>query len=190
MTPSDYSGVFNAIQLTTKPPQIMSLDYIARVAITHQEIYTDVERKTRVPWWVVAALHARESDQDFSKHLHNGDPLTARTVHVPSGRPAQGSPPFTWQQSAIDALADRWWPQLWCLSSALEFCERYNGLGYQKRGVMSPYLWSWTSGYQSGLYVADGTFDPKAVSKQPGVAAIFKTLQNKGVSLDLGALTC
>jgi lysozyme family protein len=57
-----------------------------------------------VPWELIAALHEREAGGSFKGHLHNGDPLTGRTYHVPAGRPAKGSPPFTWEASAIDAL--------------------------------------------------------------------------------------
>ena len=40
----------------------------------------------------------------FDQHLHNGDPLSGRTTHVPPGRPRPASPPFTWEQSAHDAI--------------------------------------------------------------------------------------
>jgi lysozyme family protein len=49
-------------------------------------------------------------------------------------------------------------------------------MGYKKKGVPSPYLWSYTDQYQAGKYVADGKYDPTAVSKQPGVVAIMKAL--------------
>jgi len=41
---------------------------------------------------------------DFAGHLHNGDPLTDRTTHVPANRPINGTPLFSWQESAVDAL--------------------------------------------------------------------------------------
>jgi lysozyme family protein len=53
---------------------------------------------------VVAVIHQMECSGDFTKHLHNGDTLKARTVQVPTGRPLTGKPPFTWEQSATDAL--------------------------------------------------------------------------------------
>ena len=49
-------------------------------------------------------------------------------------------------------------------------------MGYKKKGVPNPYLWSFTTEYIKGKYVADGRYDPNAVSKQPGVAAIMKDL--------------
>ena len=49
-------------------------------------------------------IHSLEAGLSFARHLHNGDPLSARTVQVPRGRPLADEPPFTWEQSAADAL--------------------------------------------------------------------------------------
>src|SRR5690349_19919529 len=57
------------------------------------------QRSTGVPAPVVIALHGRESTWNFSRHLHEGSPLTHRTRFVPKGRPP-GTPPFTFEQSA------------------------------------------------------------------------------------------
>ena len=57
-----------------------------------------------MPWYVVGLIHTMESSGNFAAHLHNGDPLSARTTHVPAGRPKAGAPPFTWEESATDAL--------------------------------------------------------------------------------------
>ena len=56
-----------------------------------------------IPWWFVAVIHDLEASRNFNAHLHNGDPLTHRTVHVPKNRPP-GNPPFTFEESARDAL--------------------------------------------------------------------------------------
>jgi len=57
--------------------------------------------------WRALALHrasftAWNVYSSFKLHLHNGDPLTARTVNVPKGRPKTGQPPFAWGISAKD----------------------------------------------------------------------------------------
>ena len=52
--------------------------------------------KNNMPWWMVAVIHYREADLDFTGNLANGDPLTHRTVNEPVGRPLTGNPPFTW----------------------------------------------------------------------------------------------
>ena len=54
--------------------------------------------------------------------------------------------------------------------------ERYNGFGYRKRGLVTPYLWSFSNLYIKGKFVADGHFDPNAVSKQCGAALMLKAV--------------
>src|SRR6516165_10228292 len=56
---------------------------IARKIIANRARYAVVEAATGVPWFMIGPIHARESDMDFSTHLHNGDSLKARTHHVP-----------------------------------------------------------------------------------------------------------
>ncbi len=131
-----------------------------------------------MPWWFVGIIHYMEGGGKFTRHLHNGDPLTGRTVNVPKGRPVLGQPPFAGEESAIDALRYMKYDKVtdWSLENCLNLFEKYNGMGYKKKGVQSPYLWSYTDQYQAGKYVADGKYDPTAVSKQPGVVAIMKAL--------------
>ena len=130
------------------------------------------------PWWFVGIIHFMEGGGKFTRHLHNGDPLSSRTVNVPKGRPLIGNPPFSWEESAIDAMRYMKYDKItdWSLENCLNLFERYNGLGYKKKGVPSPYLWSYTQFYTAGKYVADGKYDSTAVSKQPGVVAIMKAL--------------
>ncbi len=180
----DYLGLYSDCELTTDTVKLKQLDYVCRVALTNESLYQLVSHTVNIPWPLIAAIHFRESNQNFKCHLHNGDPLTARTVHVPAGRPVAGQPPFTWVDSAIDALNGVWRPLAWDLASCLEFLERYNGTGYQKHGVNTPYLWDLTNEYVSGLFVADGAFDPDAKESRPGAVALLKTLEEKGVSLD------
>lgn len=147
--------------------------------VAHKDVYVKVETSTGVPWYVVACIHSLEGGLNFGTHLHNGDPLTGRTYHVPAGRPKKGVPPFAWYESAIDALGGEGAHkhEIWSLGYSLNYLETYNGLGYRKRGIPSPYLWSFTDQYKEGKYVADGKFDAKAVSKQTGAAAILKALE-------------
>lgn len=184
LTPNDYEDLWNTCELTTVPRQIGQLDAVCRIAKNNEALYQAVGRFVSVPWPLIAAIHFRESDQNFLLHLHNGDPLTDRTVHVPKGRPEKGNPPFAWADSAVDALEDTWRPSSWSTPGCLEFLERYNGLGYQKHQVYSPYLWNFTNKYISGLYVADGRFDPQRIEVRSGCVAILKVLSLKGVSLD------
>jgi lysozyme family protein len=141
-------------------------------------LYEQVGRQLNIPWAFIGITHGMECGFNFKAHLHNGDPLTARTVQVPKGRPAAGAPPFTWSQSATDALIYKGYHQVadWSVPHMLHLFERYNGMGYRRRGVPTPYLWSYSNLYEKGKFVQDGRFDPNAVSKQCGAALMLKAV--------------
>jgi len=147
--------------------------------------YSDVMRETGVPWFVVGIIHSLESSLNFACHLHNGDPLTARTVHVPKGRPLDGDPPFSWAESAIDALRlerfDVWSP--WTAAGIAFKLESYNGFGYRRfhDEVLSPYLWSFSTHYTAGKYMADGRWSATEVSSECGGMVLLRALSNIGV---------
>lgn len=181
---TNYTELFDSCILTTEPTRILELRSACKTILVNEPIYWKVESETGVPWFVIAFLHYRESNLNFKCHLHNGDPLTERTKHVPKDRPLTGSPPFTWSHSAIDALTGRQHPFRWDVAGVLGFCERYNGLGYRYHQMNSPYLWSCTDKYSSGLFVADGTLDMSKKDARPGVAALLKNMIDTGVSLE------
>lgn len=173
--------------MVIRPEWQDTADAIAKKIIANQERYAAAVSGLSVPWWFIAIVHAMECSLNFKEHLHNGDPLTARTVRVPKDRPPAGAPPFTWEESArdsiffekLDKVAD------WSLASALYHWHRYNGINnkYKTLGIPTPYLWSGSQHYRKGKYVADHQFDTEAVSKQVGAAVLLKAL------IGLGAVT-
>ncbi len=152
--------------------------------VGEQKEYLDVSLATKIPWFVIGAIHILECGANFGRHLHNGDPLTGRTIHVPAGRPVpppkSGAFPYTWIESACDALGSGYpkKPENWDIAYCLNFLEEWNGLGYRERGLASPYIWAATNNYKSGKFTSDGKYDPLAVSDQIGCAAILKLLQD------------
>lgn len=168
-----------------KPSKAGSLAATANKIIEGHKEYMKVEMATGVPWWWVGITHAMESNCDFNTHLHNGDSLKARTYRVPKGRPLKGNPPFEWFESAMDALMMKDLHKIkdWNDPArvAYEF-ERYNGWGYRRfhAEVLSPYLWSHSTHYIRGKYVADGKWSATAVSGQSGAMALLKTLIDNG----------
>ena len=48
--------------------------------------YQAVAARTGVPWAVIAVIHERESSQDWTGSLAQGDPWNRVSVHVPAGR--------------------------------------------------------------------------------------------------------
>ena len=100
----DYQTLFNKAQVDySHLEEIVDRAFFIRM---NRARYDKVAAIAKVPWYVVGAIHSLECNCNFECHLHNGDPLTARTVHVPKGRPIAGNPPFTWEESAVDALGD------------------------------------------------------------------------------------
>lgn len=141
--------------------------------------YQAVQERTGVPWFVIAVIHERESSQNWSRSLAQGDPWNAVSTHVPAGR----GPFLSWEEAAIDALEDCA-PYLgrrkdWSVAGVLVALEMFNGLGYFNRGVPSPYLWAGTDQYKSGKYVADGKYDPSTVDQQMGCAALILALMGR-----------
>lgn len=146
--------------------------------------YEAVGKKRRVPWWWIGITHGLECDYSFARHLHNGDPLSKRTVSVPAGRPDSGSPPFAWEESAEDALKLKGLQLVgeWTLAQALYQWERYNGFGYRDYHptVPTPYLWGGSTYYTAGKYVGDGKWSATAVSNQIGAGVMLRYLVATG----------
>lgn len=161
-----------------REPKYAEIDKLTAKMVANQSRYEAVGDPLNIPWFVIAIIHCMEGSLRFDTHLHNGDPLTKRTIQVPAGRPKTGTPPFTWEESANDALVydklNTWGN--WSLSGILYRLELYNGLGYYRQGINSPYLWSYSNQYTKGKYVQDGRYDPNAISKQCGAAVLLRRL--------------
>lgn len=176
---SSYSKLWNSIQIRDSWQD--RAKRAAHLVLQGKERYKDVSHSSHVPWQLIGVIHLLEGDCSFRTHLHNGDPLSGRTRHVPKGRPVHGEPPFQWEVSAIDALSyDGIKPPLETIDEQFYALERFNGLGYRKKGINSPYLWSGSNHYLRGKYIADGHYDASAVSQQVGAAVVLKTLQALG----------
>lgn len=177
----EYARLWASMEIrASKAPDI---DATAKKIAAKKARYQAVSETTRVPWFMIGAIHAMECGLAFDRHLHCGDPLTARTYHVPAGRPK--APPangerYTWAESAADALTLKGLETIgeWPIERICYELERFNGWGYRlwHQSVLSPYLWSGTNHYSRGKYVADGQWSSTAVSGQSGAMAIIKRL--------------
>lgn len=178
MKPEIYWDMWQSCQV-----DISKIDHIARVAasiISNWPRYTEVKNQTGVPEHVTGVIHYRESDFDFRTYLANGDPLFShtgyplQTVHVPKGL----GPVKDWSQGAAVSFRHEEYDRVkdWSIGNALMWLEIWNGSGYARHGINSPYLWSGTNEYSRGKYVADGQFDPWAVDQQLGCVPILKAL--------------
>ena len=180
---ADYSRLFETCSV--RPQYQPNIDKAVDKMIAHKDRYQALSAAVGVPWTLIAVLHELECSQSFDRHLHNGDPLSAKTVQRPPGRPP-GSPPWTWEVSATDALTVEGFPKWsdWSVGGTLYKLECYNGAGYRlyHPSVLTPYLWSYSNHYSSGKYKADGVFSPSLVSKQPGTAMLLRRLAERDES--------
>lgn len=119
---------------------------------------------------LVAALHYRESGCNFERTIANGTGL-------PNG--------VDFETDAINVLND--WKAGYNmgdqiisdddLAEMLEIAEKYNGTGYRKHNIESPYVYSGTNLYTEGKFASDGEFDENLVDQQPGVYLLITSLQ-------------
>lgn len=145
---------------------------------TNKSRYETIEKATGVPWHFIGCLHFMEASLRFEACLHNGEPWNKKTTIVPKGR----GPWNSFEEAAIDALkydklADK--PKgYWTMARLLEFAESYNGLGYRKKGILSPYVFSYTNlSNEMGKYVADHVYDATKPHNRPSVGSILLMLK-------------
>jgi len=149
-----------------------------------REQYNKVAEEVCAPWYFVGIIHAMEASFNFRAHLHNGDPLSRRTVQVPRGLPKEWIPPDDWVSSASDAIRhDKFADEPdWSLPRMLYRWEAYNGFRSRVlHNIKTPYLWSFSNHYDKGKFVADNVWDANATSKQCGAAVMLKALVEGGI---------
>lgn len=156
---------------------------VAKRLVAAKTRYQAVEHATGVPWPFIAVTHQRESSQNWERSLAQGDPWNRVSTHVPAGR----GPFQSWEAAAIDALVNCG-PYAarnrdWSIAGTLALLEQYNGLGYMRRGLPSPYIWSGTDQYSRGKYVRDGVFDPDEIDKQLGCAGLIMAMMQLDQSI-------
>jgi lysozyme family protein len=178
---AEYQKLFDTCLIS--PAHTVEIEDTTSKIAKNQARYAAVGDPLGIPWFYVGVTHCMEASLDFNCHLHNGDPLTARTVQVPKGRPTSGNPPFKWEDSAMDALTFEGFAgqKDWSLPTMLYRLEAYNGFGYRSHGIFTPYLWSYSNQYTAGKYASDGKFSAVLVSKQVGAAVLIRRLAEKGI---------
>ena len=179
-TLSKYANMYSSAQVTAK--FAATLQAHVNTILKNISTYRMIAYYSKVPWQLVACLHMRESTLNFTRHLHEGSPLTGRTRFVPIGYPRKGpanGKVYSFVESAVDALVTvkelhKWTD--WSVAGMLYIAELYNGAGYIKNNRSNPYLWSGTQHYTGGKYVRDGVYSSSAIDGQLGVAVLLKKL--------------
>jgi lysozyme family protein len=148
-----------------RPSQAKSFTSVAKRLVAGKSRYQGLEAATGVPWFVISVIHEREASQRWDRSIAQGDPWNRVSVHTPRGR----GPFRSFEDAAVDALvncapfAAKWTD--FSAGGTLTLLEHYNGLGYYKRGLPSPYIWAGTNQYSRGKYTSDGKFDPNWMTR-------------------------
>jgi|694.fasta_scaffold36434_8 lysozyme family protein len=143
----------------------------------------------------VAAIHWREASGSFNKSIANGENLGGYIRK--DGRLGQGNPSnsFTptnnWVTNSVEVLSYKVTEKyggpknLNDPASFNDFAERFNGLGYKQRGLVSPYVYAGTDLYTGGKFTSDGKFDSGVFDKQVGTAVLAAAAEG---TLETGGL--
>ena len=174
----NFNELASVMALDAENFKIVELTKVCKKIIIGKPTYEQIEKATGVPWNFVGCLHFMEASLRFEACLHNGQPWNKKTTIVPIGR----GPWNSFVDAAIDALkydklADK--PEgYWTLARMLAFSESYNGTGYRRKGILSPYVFAYTNlSGELGKYVKDHVYDPKAEHNRPSVGAILLMLK-------------
>lgn len=171
---AEYSSLLKRMKVTRQ----MEASTAAARLYEKRARYINVEKKTGVPWRLIAVLHNRESGANFDGVLHNGEHIIGKgkkTKLVPAGR----GPFETWEEAAVDALKLKGFDKItdWSRERMCFCAESFNGFGYrQYRGIPSPYLWAGSNIYVKGKYVKDHKYDPNEVDRQLGCIVVLDRL--------------
>ena len=141
--------------------------------------YKRAEKLTGVDWRIIGILHYMESGCKASTQILNGQRWDRKTTLAPAGYGPWGS----FSESCIDAFERHPFKKDMTISEILKQMERYNGRGYIKKGINSPYLWSFTNNYKSGKFVEKkilfkyvSIYKKNLISRQVGAAVLLKEL--------------
>jgi lysozyme family protein len=76
-----------------RPKHVREVDQLVDRIVVNKKRYKKAGNARGVPWHVVGVTHMLEGSGNFDTHLHNGDPLTARTSNIPGGTAEDGKAP-------------------------------------------------------------------------------------------------
>jgi lysozyme family protein len=122
--------------------------------------------------WVFSGIHYRENDKSFPNwraSMLNGQDISKKSTIVPKGE----GPFKSWEESLDRALYYRPFKAK-NVAEALEYCERYNGIGNRYHGQESTYVLGFTNySNEKGKYIGDGTYSSSKMDSRPGIAALY-----------------
>ena len=186
----DYRETYarNWNNLVIRPERRAEAREVAERIMEGKSRYFVVQERTKVPWWFTGLCHYRESTFDLDTYLGNGESLNRVTRLEPKGR----GPFKSFEDGAVDAFKIKGWlgAKDWGIERVSYRLETYNGFGYHKYGVNSPYLYGGSTLYgppeaKGGKYVRDGVFSASTVDKQLGTLVLLEVLAEIDTSIKL-----
>jgi uncharacterized protein (TIGR02594 family) len=172
----EYEEMFRSCRIVD-PGKQQEMDATIALMEKHRARYTALAEQVGVPWYFIAAVHQREASGKFTGSIRDGHRL-------PDG--------VDWEEDAaavITEQCDGW--HNWSAAGLLYRLEAYNGFGYRKQHINTPYLWSFSQHYSKGKYVerqGKSRFEPNQVDKQPGTAVILHRMLEQGLITIPGAV--
>jgi lysozyme family protein len=155
-----------------RPNQAVEITATVRRLMKTKARYQALEAKTAVPWFLIAALHERESGARFDRQLAQGDALNRRSTNEPISGPFK-----TFEDSAVWALHHDHLDTAidWRIEKILYYAELWNGWGYAwyHPSIPSPYVVGGTTVQKSGKYIRDHGWDSGEWDEQIGVMAML-----------------
>lgn len=182
----EYQVLWDTIQL--KKDKLALIDKVIKKLRepARWDEYLKLLKATGVPPQVTAVIHERESGANLKGVLHNGELIVGtgrKTKLVPAGR----GPFSTFFDAGVDAFRKEGLHTFdWKAGGPARVAyslEKFNGFGYRKKGIHSPYLWAATNHYTRGKYVSDGVFSATAVDQQLGGMAVLRRMMDLDPSL-------
>ena len=175
---SYYRELYNT--MIPLPGSAGAIQAAVNAVLRGHDAYAQVEVDLVIPWRIVGVLHLMEASCNMKQNLLNGQPLSQRTTIAPVGHGPWG----TWEEMASMILSNQSWrfPEMWNVPNTLRFFEQWNGWGYSRQRVNSPYLWAGSNhGVGVGKYVGElagvpARYDPAFVSDQIGAAVALREL--------------
>jgi lysozyme family protein len=183
---NEYTILWQSIAL--KQSRIKEIDrVIAKLRdLARWKEYLRLFEATGVPPQVTAVIHERECGANLKGVLHNGELIVGtgrKTKLVPAGR----GPFATFHAAGLDAYRKEGLDTFDWHAGGPARCayalEKFNGFGYRKQGIKSPYLWAATDHYTRGKYIRDGVFSATHVDTQIGGMAILRRMMDLDASL-------
>lgn len=183
ITPEYYNQLFESCQIYDN----LGCHTLARGISIYQSRYENSVAGINVPWVFVALVHCMECNCDMRHQILNGERWECRTRLVPIGRGPWPSWADSTKEALVEAVKTAWSKGIalpseqWTLADLLEMLERWNGMGYVKYGINSPYLWASSQHYVQGKFIGDGIYSAHVVSKQIGAAVILRAMVDQGI---------